>query len=134
MDICLLSTINQLLFSPLISASSPLVDFSLSWLGSRDWLCLAELVREGTATTEFAVLIGWLDTSPTELTVTVRPSVLAGADSALMTVVVANMDPVLTVCTVAVLRTSQLHLSKSQVGEDPEREFDHSWTLVSHKI
>ena len=84
------------MFSPLIFASSPLVDFSLGLLVSCDWSCLAMLVRmrmsvrEGATATVLAVLVCWLHTSSTELTVPVGPSVLAGADTTLLAVLVAR--------------------------------------------
>ena len=45
---------------------------------------------------------------------------LAGAEPALVAVVVADMDPVTTLSTVTILTSSQLYLRQGQVSENPE--------------
>ena len=47
-------------------------------------------VREGATATELAVLVCWLHTSSTQLTVPVGPSVLTGADPTPLAVLVAR--------------------------------------------
>ena len=50
-----------------------------------------------------------------------KPS-LTGADSALVAVFVADMNPVTTLSTVTVLGASQLQLCQGDVSEDPEEK------------
>ena len=65
------------------------------------------VLRETTPPTQPAVLVGRLDTSPAERTVTVGPPVLAGAGPAHLAVDVGLVDPEQAVRTVAVLRSRQ---------------------------